>query len=64
MMFISDNDDCVNLELERYNIDKICLKDLPVDLSQPPVSKRYNIDRICLKDLPVDLSQPPVSKIK
>ena len=43
-MFISDNDDCVNLELERYNIDRICLKDLPVDLSQPPVSKIYNID--------------------
>lgn len=36
LLFTFNNDDCVNLELERYNIDRICLKDLPVDLSQPP----------------------------
>ena len=34
----SANDDCALLELDRYNIDRICLKDLPIDLNQPAVS--------------------------
>lgn len=34
----SAEDDCVKLEIDRYNIDRICIKDLPIDLGQPAVS--------------------------
>ncbi|VDI44635.1 uncharacterized protein LOC143082517 [Mytilus galloprovincialis] len=60
ILFTFTEDDCVKLEIDRYNIDRICIKDLPIDLGQPaeklikvfvklldttdPIKKVYNID--------------------